>query len=178
MSSCDRARLWPRLVASGLVIGLGGCFRPLYGPTASGVPLRDALASISVEMPASPIGQERLGHYVQSELVYALDGSGTPHEKLYKLKIETAENVQPTSVDTVSGRADAAILNGTIKYTLTTNDGKTILTTGTSRATATYNRDQQRFASVRAARDADIRVGQQISEDIKQRLAAYFATTP
>lgn len=160
-----------------LPLSLAGCFRPLYGPTASGIPLRDALAAIEVEKVASPPGQERIGHYVRSELIFNLDGSGTPSPKRYKLALDAAETIQPISVDTQTGRADAALLNGTVKYALTRLDGKKVLE-GTARANATYYRDQQRFASVRAARDADIRVAGLIAEDIKQRLAAYMATTP
>ena len=160
-----------------LALALGGCFRPLYGPTASGAPLQQLLAAIEVEKVSSPSGQERIGHYIRSELVFALDGSGVPSPKTYRLSLDTAENIQPISVDTVTGRADAALLNGSVKFDLKDQAGKTVLN-GTARANATYYRDQQRFASVRAARDADIRVAQLLAEDIKQRIAGYLATAP
>jgi LPS-assembly lipoprotein len=168
-----------RVAACGvLVLASGGCFRPLYGAGPNGSSVRDALASIEVEKAASPIGQERLGYYVRSELAFDLDGSGEPSAKRYKLRLDTAESIQPTSIDTISGRADTATLNGTVKYSLVSRDGTTVVTSGTARATATYNRDQQRFASVRAARDADIRIARVIADDIKQRLAAHFASAP
>ena len=177
-SSSGRTHVLGRIVLIGtLALGLAGCFHPLYGPTASGVPLQDALASIEVEKATSPAGQERISHYVRSELIFDLDGSGIPHEKRYKLSLDTAESIQPISVDTTSGRADAALLNGTVKFELKDRANKTVLA-GTARANAEYLRDQQRFASVRAARDADIRVGKLIADDIKQRLAAYMATAP
>ena len=162
---------------SALMLALAGCFRPLYGPTASGVPLRDVLAAIEVEPVSSPVGQERIGHYVRSELIFDLDGSGTPHPKTYKLSLDTAETIQPISVDTNTGRADAALLNGSVKFALKGSDGRTVLA-GTARANATYQRDQQRFASVRAARDADIRVAKLLADDIKARIAAHLATAP
>ena len=160
-----------------LTFALAGCLRPLYGPTASGVPVRDRLAAVEVEKAVSPEGQERLGHYVRSELVYDLDGSGDPSPKTYRLSIDTAESFQPASVDFTTGAADVAILNGTVKFTLKSQSGAPILS-GTARANATYQRDRQRFANVRAARDADIRVAKLIADDIKQRVAAYFATAP
>lgn len=173
---------WPRLTrltaALGLALCLGGCFRPLYGPTASGVPLQDALGSIEIAAVSTPQGQERLGHYLRSELVFGLDGSGQDRDKLYRLTLDAADSVQTTTVDTLTGRADAAILNATVKYALLSKDGARILTAGTARGTATYYRDQQRFASVRAARDAEIRVAKLVAEDLKQRLAAFFATRP
>ena len=158
-----------------LTFALGGCFRPLYGPTASGEKLQDVLGAIEVEKVVTPAGQERIGHYVRSELIFELDGSGQPKPKRYTLSLDTAETIQPVSVDTVTGRADQAILNGSVKFSLKDAGGQTVFA-GTARANASYQRDQQRFAAVRAARDADIRVAKQLAEDIKQRLAAHFAT--
>ena len=175
MSSRDLARAARLSLALAASLALAGCFRPLYGPTASGEKLQDVLAAIEVEKVTSPEGQERLGHYIRSELVFDLDGSGTKSPKRYKLALDAAESIQPVSVDTLSGQADAAILNGTVKFDLRNADGRSVLA-GTARATATYQRDQQRFASVRAARDADIRVARLLADDIKQRIAAYFAS--
>lgn len=175
MSSRDLARaVWLALALSAS-IPLAGCFRPLYGPTASGERLQDVLAAIKVENVVTPAGQERLGHFLRSELIFDLDGSGTPSPKRYALVLDAAESIQPVSVDTLSGRADQALLNATAKFSLKDEDGK-VLFAGTARANATYQRDEQRFASVRAARDADIRVAKLLSDDIRQRLAAHFAT--
>lgn len=172
---------WHRIGAASVAAAallLSGCLRPLYGPTASGVPLRDSLAAIEVEMVGTLPGQERLGHYVRSELIYDLDGSGRPSAKRYRLTLDASEAVQVTTTDTLTGRADAALLNVTVKYALRSLDGARTIGTGTARATATYFRDPQRFASVRAARDAEIRAAKLVSDDIKQRLAAHFATAP
>jgi LPS-assembly lipoprotein len=67
------------------------------------------------------------------------------------------------------------MLNGTARFSLKDQDGRTVFA-GTARANATYQRDEQRFASVRAARDADIRVAKLLADDIRQRLAAHFAS--
>ena len=175
-SEVSRRQIVRWTIGLALFGSLSACFRPLYGPTASGIPLQDALAAVDVAMPESSTGQERLGHYVRSELIFDLDGSGEKHEKHYKLSISTSETVQGTTVDILTGRANAAILNGATTYSLTNLDGTKTLLTGTARANATYYRDEQRFANVRAARDADIRVSKLMADDIKQRLAAFFAT--
>ena len=164
--------------ALGLCIALAtsGCLRPLYGPTASGVTVQDSLAAIDVVTVGTSVGQERLGHYLRSELVYVLNGSGRTSEKRYRLTLDAAESVQVTTTDTTTGRADAALLNVSVRFTLTSLDGSRTLSAGLARATATYFRDPQRFASVRAARDAEIRAAKLITDDIKQRVAAHFAT--
>jgi LPS-assembly lipoprotein len=173
----SRRRLLQGLAGALLLVGPTACFRPLYGPTATGAPLQDQLAAIEVAMIETPQGQERLGHYLRSELMFELDGSGQPRPKRYRLTISATETVQGTTVDVTTGRANSATLNGAATFTLTTLDGTRIFLRGTARGTATYFRDEQRFANVRAARDADIRVAKLIAEDIKMRIAALFATT-
>ena len=177
-SNLSKRQLGKVALAAGMALALGACFRPLYGPTASGVRVQDSLAAIEIANIDTQRGQERLAHFLRSELVYDLDGSGRTAQKRYKLSIIAAESVQITTTDTITGRADAAMLNVTARYRLTSLDGKTELTSGLARTTATYFRDPQRFASLRAARDAQIRATKQISDDIKQRLAAMFATAP
>jgi LPS-assembly lipoprotein len=173
----SRRRLLQGLAGALLLVGPTACFRPLYGPTASGLPLQDQLAAIEVAMIGTPQGAERLGHDLRSELIFALDGSGKPQPKRYRLTISATESVQGTTVDITTGRANTALLNGAATFTLTSLDGTRTLLQGTARGTATYSRDAQRFANVRAARDADMRVARLIAEDIKMRIAALFATS-
>src|SRR3712207_1085837 len=95
-----------RLAAAACIaLGVLACFRPLYGPTASGAPLQEVFASIQVEPISAPPGQERVTHFLRSELVFDLDGSGQPRPKQYKLAVEVRQNVVTPIVDSVSGRA-------------------------------------------------------------------------
>lgn len=179
MSSLEIARR--SLVRGGaialLCLGLAACFKPLYGPTASGAMLQDVLASIKVETIATPVGQERIGHDLRSEIVYLLNGSGVPQPPRYRLTGILSESTQTPIIDSTTGRADTATLVATITYTLTTLDGR-LVTTGTSRGAANYNRDSQRFASVRAARDSDQRVARMIAEEMRTRLSAVLSVAP
>jgi LPS-assembly lipoprotein len=159
-----------------LALGLAACFRPLYGPTASGERLDSVLASIEVaEIEASSPATERFSHYLRSELVYDLNGSGQAAAKRYKLALAFGQRLESPVVDTATGRAQAAILTGDVTYTLTTLDGSKVLTAGKATASASYDRSPQRFASVRAARDADIRLAKVLSEQIRTRLSAALA---
>jgi LPS-assembly lipoprotein len=63
-------------------------------------------------------------------------------------------------------------VGGTLTYTLTSLDGNTIYTKGTATSSTSYDRYQQRFASVRAERDAEIRLAKVLAEQVKTRLAA------
>jgi LPS-assembly lipoprotein len=176
MSSPDRARRRTLgLAAAALTLALGGCLRPLYGPTASGERLQDILASIEVAEPVTAVLQERIGHYLRSELIFMLDGSGQPKAKRYRLTLNITESAQSPIVDTLTGRMESATLIGRATYTLYAGDGR-VVTSGTATGSATYDRTPQRFAAVRAAREAEIRVGTLLAEQIKTRIAAVLLT--
>lgn len=163
---------------AGLAINLSACFRPLYGPTASGEPLGALLASIQVDDVSMARDQERIGHYLRSELIFDLDGSGKPAPKRYRLKLEGSEAIQTPIVSTQTGRAEAGTIVANVKFALETMDGTKIVTEGVATSTATYDRSVQRFASQRAARDAEIRLAKVLAEQIKTRIASVLVTKP
>lgn len=180
MSSLERVRRRSlRLAgAAAFILGLSGCLRPLYGPTASGERLDQVLAAVQVNTVGVTAGQERLGHYVRSELAFDLNGSGQPHVKRYALTIAVKERVQTAVVDTATGRAEAATIVAEASYALAKLDGGAPVTSGVAVGSATYDRNPQRFATVRASRDAEIRVAKLLADQIRIRLSAALATTP
>ncbi len=159
-------------LAAGLSLGLSACFKPLYGPTASGESLQTVLAAIDVPEIRWPDNQAVMGHYLRSELIYALNGSGSETPKRYVLKLALARSLSTPIVDTETGRASSAIVGGTVTYTLTSLDGAKVYTRGSATSSTAYDRYQQRFATVRAARDAEIRLAKVLAEQVKTRLAA------
>lgn len=172
--SSSEPRLSRRLAALALVGGLsltlGGCFRPLYGELSSGRSMQDELAAIEVVQI-----DDRMGHYLRTELMFLLDGSGGSAPKRYRLNIVPTLNVATAIVDTAAARADAATLTGSADFTLTAiADGQQIFK-GKATGSATYERSVQRFATVRAARDAEIRLGKLLAEQIRTRIAAALA---
>ncbi|MGL4323857.1 MAG: hypothetical protein ACRCTD_07420 [Beijerinckiaceae bacterium] len=149
----------------------GGCLRPLYGPTASGADMRSELAAIDVkEIP------DRIGHYLRSELMFALDGSGQTAPRKYQLEITATVTQTSAVVDSVVARADAATLVGRAPYVLKTMEGGRIIASGTATGTTTYDRTAQRFGNVRAARDAEIRLAKLLAEQIRTRIAATLSS--
>lgn len=178
MSWSSRGFMPTRRVASVAVLALAltGCLRPLYGPTASGERLSDVLASLQVDNITVPTGQERLGHYLRSELVFDLDGSGQPRPKRYSLNIKVQETVQTAIVDTTTGRAEAATVVAVASFELLRTGNATPVTAGTATSSATYDRSTQRLASVRASRDAEIRVARLLADQLRIRLSAALAT--
>jgi LPS-assembly lipoprotein len=157
-----------------MTLGLAACFRPLYGPTASGERLDSVLATIDVQEVALVPAVERVGHYLRNELIFDLNGSGIPRQKRYKLALSFSESVESAIVDTTTGRAQSATLTGNVNYTLKTLEGADV-TSGRAVAYASYDRSPQRFATIRAARDAEIRLAKALSEQIRTRLAIALA---
>ncbi len=183
MSSFKRLRALA--AASAAALALGGCFQPLYGPSGApgaglGASVADRLAAVEVAALKELPGQERAAHYLTQELKYLLDG-GAPvaAPKSYVLSLTISQTLQSAIVDTTTGRATAATLVGTVNYTLKAagaDDKTPPLTSGAAVSSASYDRFPQRFATVRAARDAEIRVAREVAEQIKTRLAAHFAS--
>lgn len=179
LSSIVTLRATRLALVVGLSLTLSACFRPLYGPTASGEPMSVALASVQVEDVAMAQDQERLGHYLRSELIFGLDGSGqNAVPKRYRLKMAGSESLSTPIVSSSTGRAEAGTLIGTIKYSLESMDGRRIITEGVATSTASYDRSIQRFAALRAARDAEIRLAKVLAEQIKTRIASVLAVKP
>jgi len=154
----------------GLVLPLGGCFQPLYGPSSlGGHGAATQLAEIDVaEIP------DRMGHFLRAELQYQLTGGTLPTSPLYQLEVRTRTTSQVAIVDRATDRADSATQITNADYVLRDRDGK-IITYGTVPVTASYDRSSQQFANLRAARDTEERIAKQVAEQIRLRLAAAFA---
>lgn len=152
-----------------LGLALAGCIRPLYlSSTAStqGDSVRSALAAIDV-----PMIPDRLGHTLRNELVFLLDGRDGSAVKRYRLQVATNESVTTTLVNSAFQRADAASVQGTASYKLLSlADGKVVVD-GSVSGFATYERSPQRFANLRAARDAQQRVARHLAEQIHLQLS-------
>ena len=169
MSWPDRVRR--RMVAAGLlVLPLGGCLQPLYGEFSPNGNLRDELQAIAVD----PI-PERLGHYLGDELIFAFNGTGSHVPPRYRLHVALRESTQTPLIDTVSGRASAGTVVVSADYVLTSATRATPVAKGTVSVAADYDRTSQRFANIRAARDAEIRDAKRLADQIQTRVAAVFA---
>jgi LPS-assembly lipoprotein len=176
MSSFNLKGLAHVALVAGLSLGLSACFRPLHGPTASGQSLQTELASIDVPEVEWPAALANMGHYARSELIYALNGSGSSTPKRYRLNLTIGQSQSSPIVNSQLGTAISTIVTGALTYTLTSLDGKTVITQGTATSTTSYDRFPQRFANIRASRDAEIRLAKTLAEQVRTRLSAALAT--
>src|SRR4051795_12456065 len=99
MSSLNAKNVARLAAIAGLTIGLSACFRPLYGPTASGESLQAVMASIDVPENQLPDSQSQVEHYLRSELIFNLNGSGVPEPKKYRLVLNYNQGLSTPIVD-------------------------------------------------------------------------------
>lgn len=178
MSSPDALRgghpRWSATLLLGLSLSglsLAGCFQPLYGPlSAGGGDVAAELQTIAVE----PI-PDRLGHYLGNDLIFAFNGTGSQVAPKYRLIIAVRENAQTPLIDTVTGLPSAATVVVSADYRLIPVQGGAAIATGTAMVAASYDRTSQRFANIRAARDAEIRDAQALADQIRIRIADALA---
>ena len=166
------------------VLALGaltaGCFQPLYATrsVSGGVPLGQALAQIQIEKIPAPNGtpESRIAVEIQNALDFELTGGGGMISPTHALavRITTSRNSIITDVNT--GLVLSEITGIDASFTLTElATGKRVLTGNTfSRVSSDYPGQQQRFARVRARRDAEDRAAKVIADNLRTRLASFF----
>jgi LPS-assembly lipoprotein len=166
-----------RLVAAGiLAAALGGCmFQPMYAQTpllGSGPSLRDALRDVEV---ASIQG--RIGNELRNDLIYELTG-GEGNQVDAPFRLTLVANVSSFSpvIDTESGRPVAEMVSFDVTYKLHDVVRDRTVLTEQALARVSIDRSQQRFANVRAIRDAENRAAKVVAEQIRSRLASFFLT--
>jgi LPS-assembly lipoprotein len=174
-----------RFAGLGTVLALGtllaGCFEPLYGEKtlAGGPGLRQRLSSVAIDRIAAPSGSPtaRIAVEVQNDLIFDLTGGSGPPSKTHQLRIVLTTQNQQIIVDITTARADVQQFGINATYTLIESaTGKQVLA-GQAFARVSYDNpgQQQRFANARGQRDAENRAAKVISDNIKSRLASYFA---
>lgn len=173
MSWLDRRRgsARTRTCAALLVcVPLSGCIQPLYGSFAGGSDVAGEMQAIAVD----PI-PGRLGHYLGNELIFGLNGTGARVPAKYRLAVAFTETVQSPLLDTVTGYPTAATIVVNADYRLLPAGGGEPLAKGRVTAIASYDRTSQRFANLRAARDAEIRNAKTLADQIRTRIAVALA---
>lgn len=188
--------LWSSRKATGYVLVfcglfmLAGCgFRPLNNEpsatsSAAGENIRADLATIHIK----PI-KDRVGQQLRNLLLSRLNPTGGPAQPLYNLHISLTESVQQLGIKKSSFATRANLLI-TARYWLTRTprldaggatgeapeklgDGE--LAKGSVQAISSYDISAYQFTTLTAQRDARRRAVREIADDLRTRIAVYFA---
>jgi LPS-assembly lipoprotein len=182
MSWFDIPRLTRTLAALALAGLTAGCFQPLYGDRAmvgksSGI--GDKLAGVEVAEIKAPNGTRlsRVGVEVRNSLMFDLTGGTGSAPAGYRLNIGLTSTQLQVIVDINSGRPDIQNYGIDANYTLVDMATGKPVVKGQTFSRVSYNipGQQQRFAGDRGLRDAEDRAAKVIAENIRNRLASYFA---
>jgi len=151
---------------SPLVAGCG--FRPLYGESGGAADQR--LASVRV----APLA-DRTGQTLHNYLRDRLNPYGQPGTPTYELKVTLTQEERDLGVleDETASRASMTL---TLTYQLLALSNGAPVTQGNSVAIASYDILADRYASQVSKQDALDRALAQLAEDVKLRLATFFAS--
>lgn len=175
------ARLAAVLALAGLA---GGCFQPLYGssPATGGSSIAGQLRGVQVaeiDNSNAPNGSPlaRVGVEVRNELIFGITGGSGGGSPTHRLDIRLSSTQLQVIVDVHTARPDVQNFGIDATYNLIDLASGRPVVTGKTFSRVSYNipGQQQRFASARGLRDAENRAAKVIAENIRSRLASYFA---
>jgi LPS-assembly lipoprotein len=158
-----------------------GCFEPLYGQRSftGGSGMRERLSAVNVKQIKAPSGtpESRLAVEVRNVLLFELTGGAGTSSPTHELTIELSTLRQALIVDITTSRPDVEQLGINASYTLVElATGKSVVNSQTfARVTFDNPGQAQRFSRSRGQRDAEDRAAKLIAENIRSRLASYFA---
>lgn len=157
------AALGRLLVVGVAALGLAGCFQPLHGGALS------HSAATLAQIEVAPINGH-LGHQLKSELDFLLSNGSPPDQPAYRLTVRPSIQTSSVIVDAAGGRPQTLTYTATASFQLVSVKDGASVSVGSVSSVLSIDRTQQRFATVRALRDADIRAARVLADQIRARL--------
>ena len=157
------------LICVGLLF-LAGCtsFRPLYGKGPNGEGVTNSLAAVTV-----PEQHTRSAQLVRNELLNNM-GSAPVKFTLKMVVTEKTVDVSTLSASSLHRRR----FNLTVHYDLVNISSGAVASSGDSFSNVSFDTVRQPVADLQAADTALERAAQEVGQDLRQRIAAYFANHP
>lgn len=169
------------LAIIGCPIFLAGCgFHPLYGRTETG-PGGQAVFS-AVYIP--PIAAERVGYLLRNDLIDDFQASAAYGDAVYELRVVLQERNQPIAIQNttvgVLKEVDITRYNYTLiaNYQLVERKTQKIITKGTESSLSAYDVVASPYATLVAQHDAQARTAEDISQQLRLKLAVFFVQNP
>lgn len=156
------------LAAVGLVVS--GCnVRPLYGSAVEQENVVSQLAFVDV----APV-KGRVGQQLRNDLLFLLHGAGSPGDG-YVVSLDPRTTTSAMIVRRVSGQPRGVTLTLLVGYELRRSSDDAVVMQDRVIRHAAIEWSEQRFANERAEMDAENRAAREAAEEIRMRLAAFFA---
>lgn len=143
-------------------------YRPLYGSGPTGEGVIASLASVAV-----PEQNTRSAQLVRNEL---LNGMGSAPVR-FTLKMGVTEKTVDVSILSASN-LHRKRFNLMVHYELVNISSGAIASSGDSFSNVSFDAVRQPVADLQAANNAMERAAQEVGQDLRQRVAAYFSDHP
>jgi LPS-assembly lipoprotein len=162
-----------RLGFVALVLALASCqVRPLYAPGPGGTSVASVLPAIDVATP-----ETRPEQVFRNALLFRLGaGEGDAAPSRYRLDYRIGLVERRVAIEQFTGTPAAYQVEGRMSFVLREGATGPIVLRDSVAAVASYDSSTQEFANVRALRDAEDRVAENLAEMVAARLAARLAT--
>ncbi|MCO4317465.1 LPS assembly lipoprotein LptE [Phyllobacterium sp. 21LDTY02-6] len=168
----------------GLSLIAAGCqVRPLYSEAAPAIgsggasgSVRSKLSTVAINQPGDRVTQEVRNHLI---FLFA-GGAGQPASPAYNLQMvvyarDLSLALVQNAINDKSGQPTAGSIRMTGNYVLTRVSDGQVVGRGTRIVTADYDAPRQRFAVVRAQRDANNRAARELAEALNLSVAQDLA---
>ena len=154
-----------------LVVSLGACgFQPLYGTSTTGAHVSSQLAAITVDQQNT-----RTGQLIRNEILSSIGNNGTGEPTRYRLgftsSADDADRVKTFDSDVVRKSYQLSV-----KYTLSDTASGKVVHKGNTFSHIPYDKTIAPFSNYQAKINATERAAKEVGNDIRTRLAAYFAS--
>ena len=158
---------------------VSGCqVRPLYG-TASTTGEFGASANVTAELAAidiESIATDVTGRTLYNELTFNFERGAGASEKKYSLKILKDLSTSAVAVEQFAEVPSSYTTTLNASFVLRDIATDETIMTGRSFQSASFDFSNQRYANLRASRDAEERVAKAVANDITARIAGHFAS--
>jgi len=172
MSSLENIGRWAgAIMLAGM---LAGCFQPMYADRSltggTGPNMREAMRDVEIAAVDGRIGQE-----IRNDIIFELSGGeGNPAGAPFRMNLRIATNSYNAIIDAQSGLPQTESVSLDVTYKLQDVANDKIVLTDKAIARVSIDRTQQRYARVRAVRDAENRAAKVVAEQIRARVASFF----
>ncbi len=153
-----------------LALAVSACgFQPLYGRGDAGPSTQDLLAKVRIQ----PL-PDRVGQQLHNLLRDRLNPRGQPRKPAYSLRIRISETLVELGIrkDETATRSNLTVF---ADFVLSDAGSGEELFKGRSRSINSYNILESQFATLFSESNARNRALREISDEIGNRLAVYFA---
>ncbi|MBN8533514.1 MAG: hypothetical protein J0L51_05430 [Rhizobiales bacterium] len=153
---------------------LTACFQPVHGIRVGNSSVSSELAQVAV----APLNGGYLEYSLKAELDFLLGNGAIAQNPRYVLTIKTAQTRNTSIIDVAASRPQSVSIQAEATYELKDVRSGRIRASGKTFGTANYDRSNQRFATIRAQRDAEERLGKALAERLRVLVSASLLQDP